>query len=224
VSVADRLAGVLRAMADAERRAGRAPGSVRLVAASKGQPAAAVSEAAAAGQRIFGENYAREMREKRLELTPSMLNLEWHFIGRVQAGNARDIATASLVHGVGSVDQAKALAKRAQGAAIPVLLQLSLWAEESKNGFDLHEIERDLDVLRKLGGVAVRGFMAMPPPDAEPRAAFAAVRGVRDRLAPDLPELSMGMSGDFEEAILEGATLVRVGTAIFGPRPKKEAV
>ena len=219
MTLAGRLEQLRAAIADAERTAGRAPGSVRLVAASKGQPANAIQEAAAAGQRIFGENYAREMRQKRLDLAGSFLNLEWHFIGRVQTGNAKEIASASLVHGVGSLEQARALAKRGPLAA---LLQLSLWDEATKNGFSRAEIERDLQALRELDGLEVRGFMAMPPPEAEPRAAYAAVRAVRDALAPELPELSMGMSGDFREAILEGATFVRIGTALFGPRPKKE--
>ena len=220
MSIAARLAGVQAAVIAACREAGRAPESVRIVAASKGHGASAIGEAAAAGQGIFGENYARELREKRLELAGSFLHLEWHFIGRVQTGNAKEIATASLVHGVGSIDQARALAKHRR---VAVLLQLSLWDEASKNGFSQAEIERDLDVLRRLEGVELRGFMAMPPPNAEPRAAFAALRSLAQRLAPDLRELSMGMSGDFREAILEGATLVRIGTAIFGPRAPKEA-
>ena len=131
-----------------------------------------------------------------------------------------DRASAALVHGVGSVEQARALAKRGPAAA---LLQLSLWEEQTKNGFTEAEIERDLQVLREIEGLAIRGFMAMPPPEEPARPAFAKVRALRDRLAPDLPELSMGMSGDFGEAVLEGATLVRVGTALFGPRPRRDA-
>lgn len=221
-TVADRLTAVRDAIAQAERDAGRAAGSVRLVAASKGQPVSAIREAAAAGQRIFGENYAREMRQKRLETATSFLNLEWHFIGRVQSGNAKEIASAVLVHGVGSVDHARALGKRGPVAA---LLQVSLWDEATKNGFTEDELTRDLQVICEIAGLEIRGLMAMPPPDAEPRAAFAKVRALRDRLAGAtgvaLPELSMGMSGDFREAILEGATLVRVGTALFGPRPPR---
>lgn len=218
-TVAARLQEVREAIADAERQAGRAAGSVKLVAASKGQPVEAIRAAAAAGQRTFGENYAREMRQKRLETATSFLNLEWHFIGRVQSGNAKDIAAAALVHGVGSLDHAKALGKR---GPCDVLLQVSLWDEVTKNGFRQDELERNLQAIREIDGVRIRGLMAMPPPDAEPRSAFAAVRALRDRIAPDLPELSMGMSSDFREAVLEGATLVRVGTALFGPRPTKE--
>ena len=202
-------AGIERACA----AAGRDPNSVRLVAVSKGQGTSKVRAAAAAGQRVFGESYAAEMKRKRLELA-GLPELEWHFIGRVQTGNAKEISTATLVHGVGSLDQARALAKRAATA----LLQLSLWDEATKNGFTEAELTRDLPAIRELPGLAVRGFMAIPPPDAPARAAFARVRALRDRHAPDLLELSMGMSGDYEDAIREGATLVRVGTAIFGPR------
>lgn len=217
MSIGANLQRLRAAIAGAEREAGRVPGSVRLVAASKGQPVRAIEEAAAAGQGIFGENYARELRDKRAAVP----NLEWHFIGRVQAANSKDIAGAALVHGVGSVEQARALAKRGR---VAVLLQVSLWREESKNGFTSSELQRDLPLLHDLEGLEVRGLMAMPPVAAgvaERRAAFAAVRALRDALAPGLPELSMGMSADFTEAILEGATLVRIGTALFGPRPTR---
>ncbi len=223
-SVAERLGQLREDIANSERDAGRVPGSVRLVAASKGQPVTAIREAAAAGQRVFGENYAREMRQKRLETATSFLNLEWHFIGRVQSGNAKEIASALLVHGVGSVEHAKALGKRGPVAA---LLQVSLWDESTKNGFDADDLERNLQELHAIDGFQICGLMAMPPADAEPRKAFAQVRALRDRLVAGsglpLAELSMGMSGDFREAILEGATLVRVGTALFGPRPPRVA-
>lgn len=221
--IAARLQGVQAAIAEACREAVRPPGAARLVAVTKGHPASAVAAAAAAGQQVFGENYAREMREKRADLGTLADSLEWHFIGRVQASNAKDIVRAALVHGVGSRGQAEALAARAS-QPLAVLLQVSLWGEQSKNGFEAEELERELPALREIGNLSIRGLMAMPPPSAHSRAAFAAVRALRDRLAPDpsaLPELSMGMSGDFREAILEGATLVRVGTAIFGERSKK---
>lgn len=216
-AIAARLAAVTAAMAEACRESGRPEGAARLVAVSKGQPALAISAAAAAGQRMFGESYAKELRQKRAELGAYAEGLEWHFIGRVQASNARDIVTAALVHGVGSRSQADALAARATGR-LAVLLQVSLWGEQSKNGFTEAELEREIDALREIPRLTVRGLMAMPPPAADSRAAFASVRALRDRLVPDLTELSMGMSGDFREAIAAGATLVRVGTAIFGER------
>jgi hypothetical protein len=232
--IASRLAAVRAAI----------PAGVTLVAASKGQPPAAIAEAYAAGQRDFGENYAQEMTAKRAAVAATCPDIRWHFIGRVQPKNAKAIAAAHLVHGVGSVDQARALARRADastGRAVAVLLQVNLEAEESKNGFSEAEIRRDLPVLIELPGLAVRGLMAMPPPDVDPAVAFARVRTLRDSLraalesamasamksegaSPQTVErfgaLSMGMSGDYRIAIREGATLVRVGTAIFGPRPR----
>lgn len=222
-AIAERLAQVRAAIAQASTNAGRAPESVRLVAVTKGQPAAAIAAAARAGQRVFGENYARELRDKRAELCAMSDELEWHFIGRVQASNAREIARAALVHGVGSLEQARALGAKA-ARTLPILLQVSLWGEASKNGFSERELAEALPALAKLDRVNVRGLMAMPPPELEPaeaRAAFRAVRLLRERVAPALPELSMGMSGDFREAIAEGATLVRIGSAIFGERMKK---
>lgn len=219
-TVAQNLSRIQREIHDACRACGRDPASVRLVAASKGQPVSAILAAVGAGQRIFGENYAKEMREKRFQIDSSEKNLEWHFIGRVQANNAKDIAAAALVHGVGSLDQLDALARRGRsaGAAVPILLQVSLWGEQTKNGFREEELRAKIDALRETAGTSVRGLMAMPPPHVDARRAFAEVRRLRDSVVPDLPELSMGMSADFGDAILEGATLVRVGTALFGPR------
>ena len=220
-AIVDRLAAVWAQIAEACRRAGRPKGAARLVAVTKGQPAAAIAVAAAAGQRAFGENYAKELRDKRAALGAAAEELEWHFIGRVQSSNAREIARAALVHGVGSRAQAEALAVKAV-QPLAVLLQVSLWDEETKNGFTEAELRRELAVLRELKPLRLRGLMALPPAAAgDSRAAFAAVRELRDGCCPDLPELSMGMSGDFEDAIAEGATLVRVGTAIFGERIRK---
>lgn len=223
-AIAEQLGAVKAAIADACQRAGRAAGSVRLVAVTKGHRASAIAAAAAAGQHVFGENYAKEMRDKRRELGALGDGLEWHFIGRVQASNAREIARAALVHGVGSREQAAALAARAE-RPLDVLLQVSLWGEQAKNGFTEAELPGEVELIREIERVQVRGLMAMPPAglatSAASRAAFRAVRELRDRVCPDLPELSMGMSGDFREAIAEGATLVRIGSAIFGERTKK---
>lgn len=218
-----RLGQVRAAIARAAEAAGRANDAVRLVAVTKGHPVAAIAAAAQAGQRVFGENYARELRDKRAALGASSEELEWHFIGRVQASNAREIARTTLVHGVGSIEQARALAAKAE-RPLRILLQVSLWGEASKNGFSEAALEAALPVLQQVERLEVRGLMAMPPPELGPeeaRAAFRAVRTLRDRVAPALPELSMGMSGDFVEAIAEGATLVRVGSAIFGERMRK---
>lgn len=218
--ISGRLAAVRAAIAAAAVGGGRRPEDVTLVAVSKGQPAEALRAAWAAGQRDFGENYAAELAQKR-EALADLDGIRWHFVGRVQRGNARVIASSALVHGVGSVGQAEALAKEARknGVVLPVLLQVNLIGEATKNGFDERGFASALPAVRALGNLSVRGLMAMP--DVEPDAladAFRAVRRVRDALCPDALELSMGMSGDFELAVREGATIVRVGTRIFGPR------
>jgi pyridoxal phosphate enzyme (YggS family) len=219
--VAGRLAAVRVEIAAAAAAAGRAPTVVRLVAASKGQPPDAIRAAWLAGQRDFGENYARELVEKQAALA-DLQDLVWHFIGRVQHGNARAIAGAAIVHGVGSESQAAALDKaaRQRGLVLPVLLQVNLVDEETKNGFSAAAFRAALPALRAFPHLRVRGLMAMPNvPPSDRAAAFAAVRRLRDELCPDVEELSMGMSDDFTEAIAEGATMVRVGTRVFGPRP-----
>jgi hypothetical protein len=218
--VAGRLERVRAEIAAAATAAGRPTTSVRLVAVSKGQPVEALRAAWAAGQREFGENYAREMREKQAALA-DLDGVVWHFVGRVQRGNARAICTAALVHGVGSLSQAMALADEAarRGTVLPVLLQVNLADETSKNGFSAEGLRQSLPGLRALGHLALRGLMAMPlVDDAVITHAFEAVRRLRDETCPDLPELSMGMSSDFAPAIAAGATIVRVGTRIFGPR------
>jgi pyridoxal phosphate enzyme (YggS family) len=223
-AIAERLAAVRAEIAVAAASAGRPPAAVRLVAVSKGQPPEALRAAWAAGQRDFGENYAAEMAAKQQALA-DLEGVRWHFVGRVQRGNARTIATAACVHGVGSVGQAEALAKEARRRPdpLPVLLQVNLTDEQTKNGFSADALQAALPAVQALSTLQVVGLMAMPivPDDGGARAlaaAFADVRRLRDRLCPAAAELSMGMSGDFAVAIAEGATLVRVGTRIFGPR------
>jgi pyridoxal phosphate enzyme (YggS family) len=217
-AIAQRLQAVRDEMNAACTRAHRAPDAVTLVAVSKGHPASAIRTAHAAGQRHFGENYADELVDKMRELAD--VDVTWHFIGRVQSGNAKTIARSQLVHGVGSTSQAQSLHKAAlkQGKNLPVFLQVNLENEDTKNGMTSSSLPAALAALRALHGLTIVGLMSMPDVD-DVRAAFAAVRALRDRVAPDLPWLSMGMSGDFATAIEEGATHVRVGTAIFGPRP-----
>ncbi len=213
--VADRLRAVQAEMATSCAKAGRPADDVRLIAVSKGRGPDAIRAAYAAGQRHFGENYAAELAGKQRELAD--LAIVWHFIGRVQRGNAKLIVHADLIHGVSSISQAEALLKVASGQ-LPVLLQVNLADEDSKGGFSSTSLAAALPQLRALRGLALTGLMAMPHVD-DVRPAFAAVRALRDQLVPDLRDLSMGMSGDFGIAIEEGATLVRVGTSIFGPRP-----
>lgn len=220
-TIEQRLHEVRAAVREAALSAGRSGDDVTLVAASKAQPAAAVREAWQAGQRDFGENYADEMIDKMAALAdcPGII---WHFIGRVQRGNAKAIARADVVHGVGSRHQAEAIAKarRALGRTpLPILLQVNVAHEASKNGFDVDDVKAAARDIAAIEGVVLSGLMAMPevPPD-QLAEAFGTVRRLRDDIGPAWPILSMGMSGDFAVAIAAGATHVRIGTRVFGPR------
>ena len=220
---ADRLAEVRAAVAAACHTAGRDVDSVTIVAASKTQSPAAIRAAYAAGQSHFGENYASELRDKR-EALADLHDVVWHFIGRVQSSNAKVIARAALVHGVGSISQLQALAKASSSTSpLPVLLQVNLVDEATKNGFSGAELSALAPTLSALPSLMVRGLMAMPAVDNERlAAAFAAVAVLCDEVAGahglDWPLLSIGMSADFAEAIAAGATHVRVGTRLFGAR------
>lgn len=220
-TIVERAAEVQGAVRAAAIAAGRSPDEVHIVAASKTWPAAVLREAYAAGVRDFGENYAREMLDKRAALA-DLPGITWHFIGRVQRGNAKAIARADVVHGVGSRHQAEALAKArvaAGGPPLPVLLQVNVADEDTKNGFAVDDVKAAARDIGALPGLMVRGLMAMPDvDDAALPAAFARVRRLRDELDPSWPMLSMGMSGDFAVAIAAGATHVRIGTRLFGPR------
>jgi len=227
-----RLADVKRRMAAACVRAGRAPESVRLVAVSKFHPASDVAALAAAGQRDFGESYAQEALAKQDALVDQ--DILWHFIGGLQTKKARQVVGRfALIHSLDSEKLARELAKRAREERIlqPVLIEVNM-GEEQKAGVE----ESDLISLAELAvslkvqgcGLDLRGLMCLPPVFDDPeeaRPAFAYLRELRDdlagRLGVPLPELSMGMTGDFEAAIEEGATIVRVGTSIFGPRPAR---
>ena len=220
--IAERAAGVRESIDEACRDAGREPDSVRLVAVSKRHPPAAIEAAYQAGLRDFGESYAQELVEKR-EALGQLAELRWHFIGRVQKNKAKLLSQCALIHGVGSLAHAEAIARRAPGT--PVLAQVNVSDEGQKNGFDVDELERELEALLAIEDAPLVGLMAMlqqGDAGSQARSRFASVRKLRDRLAAasgrPLPELSMGMSADFREAVAEGATLVRVGTAIFGRR------
>jgi pyridoxal phosphate enzyme (YggS family) len=222
--VADNLAAVRERVEAAARRAGRDPSSVTLVAVSKRHGADSIREAVAAGHRDFGENYAQEFAQKVRELEG--LPVRWHYIGHLQTNKARLVASdAALVHTVDSAHLAAELDKRASAAGrrLAVLIQVNVAGEEQKSGCEPEELPALLQSAGALTHLDVRGLMTMPPfwPAERVRPFFAALRDLRDRHATDacpLRELSMGMSEDFEAAIEEGATIVRVGTAIFGPR------
>ena len=211
MTIAERLARV---------RAGIPPG-VTLVAVSKGQPAAAVRTAHEAGQRHFGENYVQEWRAK-AEALADLADLSWHFVGSLQANKVKYlVGRVALVHTVDREDLAAEISRRSVRAAAVtrVLLEVNVAGEASKAGCRPEEAARLAEAVRRLPGVALEGLMCIPPAEGDPRPHFAALRGLRDRLG--LAELSMGMSGDYPVAIEEGATLVRVGTAIFGERPPR---
>jgi len=227
--IARDLARVRTRLAAAARRAGRSPDDVTLCAVSKHQPAAAIRAAYAAGQRRFAENYAQELRDKAAELA-DLASLEWHFIGPLQRNKVKYVVgTAALVQSVDSVPLLTELSRRAAavGAALPCLAEVNIAGEASKSGVEPDDLPALLDAFAALPAVTCIGLMMMPPFSDDPEEArphFRALRALRDREAArprprvELRQLSMGMSGDFEVAIEEGATLVRVGTAIFGAR------
>jgi PLP dependent protein len=225
-AIADGLAQVRARIAAAERAAGRTPGSVKLLAVSKKMPPDDLRAALAAGQRAFGENYAQELRDKRAALAGDSTPPEWHYIGPLQSNKVKYVAgQVALVHTVDSAPLLEALAAR--GAPQACLVQVNIAGEAQKRGLAPADLPALLDRFAALPNVTCAGLMLIPPLTEDPDAArphFAALRVLCDREAArarpnvDLRELSMGMSGDLEAAIAEGATIVRVGTAIFGTR------
>jgi pyridoxal phosphate enzyme (YggS family) len=225
-SIVDNLARVHERIATAEARYGRPPGSVALLAVSKVQDAERVAAAAAAGQRAFGESYVQEALDKQAAL--AALDLTWHFIGRVQTNKTREIAEHfDVVHGLCDLKHARRLGAQRPTAAGPlsVCVQVNLSGEASKAGLAPAAVADFIAACRAIDGLSVQGLMTLPAPVddlAGQRRPFAALRALRDQLATaalPLATLSMGMTADLEAAIAEGATIVRVGTAIFGPRP-----
>ena len=221
----DRLAGVLGRIEAAARRAGRDPAGVRLLAVSKQQAADRVRAAAAAGQREFGENYLQEALPKIAELDD--LGLTWHYIGQLQSNKTRDVAARfQWVHTVDRPRIAERLSAQRPHWAGPleVLLQVKIDDEPGKGGVAPAEAAALADVVAGLPRLRLRGLMCIPAPvtgeDAQ-RRPFRRLRELLDGLAARghaVDTLSMGMSDDLEAAVLEGATIVRVGTALFGPR------
>lgn len=229
-TIHDRLQQIREAITAAERRYGRTPGTVRLLAVSKTHPPEALRAAAAAGQACFGESYLQEALAK-IELLHD-LALEWHFIGPIQSNKTRPIA--ERFHWVHSVDRLKIAQRLSQQRppelpALNVCLQVNVSGESSKSGCDpeaLPALAREVAALPRL---RLRGLMAIPAAAADlerQRLPFRSLRLALEALNDTglaLDTLSMGMSDDLEAAIAEGATLVRVGSAIFGSRPRKAA-
>jgi hypothetical protein len=226
-AIATRFA-ALRARVDtAARRAGRDPAAVRIVGAAKKQPPERVAAAVRAGLRDIGENYVQEAAAKRAAvetLVGDMLaaSLHWHGIGHLQRNKAKEaVACFEWLHAVDTARLATELDRRAAeaGRSLTVLLQLNLSGEVTKAGVAADGLPALLDAVRRLAHLRVVGLMTMPAPAPDPEAArpvFARLRALAE--AAQLPELSMGMSDDFEVAVEEGATLVRIGTALFGAR------
>ena len=225
-TIASRLQVVQSRIQAACAASGRAPGAVRLIAVSKTFAAEAVREACEAGQQAFGENYLQEALSK-IEALPG-LGLEWHFIGPVQSNKARDVArNFSWVHSVDRLKLAERLsaARPENLAPLEICIQVNVSSEQSKNGCHPDELAQLARAVAALPGLKLRGLMTLPEATSDTnlqRRRFARLRDLKDELSASglgLDTLSMGMTDDLEAAIAEGATMVRVGRAIFGPRP-----
>jgi pyridoxal phosphate enzyme (YggS family) len=232
MEIAENLKIIRERIERAAKRAGRNPEEIRLLAVTKEVDPERIMEAARCGVDIFGENYAQELRDKH-DIVEKALEkkIKWHFIGRLQKNKVKYIlGRAELIHSLDSLSVAEEINKRAEklGIKVPVLLEINIGGEEAKGGIRPEQTESFLLEMGRFSHVTVEGLMTMPPFFDNPEMArpyFIQLRKLRDRLNPRFPnlkELSMGMSGDFEVAVEEGATIVRIGTAIFGSR--KEAL
>lgn len=225
MSIAANLEEVRSEILAAARSAGRPADSVRLVAVSKTWPAADVAEAAAAGQRVFGENRVQELLPK---IAESPAGLEWHLIGHLQSNKVRKVLpVCALIHSIDSLELARDVSRIAGelGMTAKVLLQVNVASDDAKFGFPVADVKEAFPEIAALPHLEARGLMTVPPFEQDPEAVrphFDALRRLRDDLETShgvsLPELSMGMSHDFKVAIEEGATLVRIGSSIFGRR------
>jgi pyridoxal phosphate enzyme (YggS family) len=220
-------------ISEAAIKSGRGADAIELVAICKGQPASSVRAAYQAGQRDFGENRVAEAREKQAELT-DLSDIRWHMVGHIQSRKAKDVAPHFfMVHSIDRVKIAQRLDRFAaeSGRILPVLIECNTSGEASKTGWSAWQKDdwpgalEDIQTILEHKNLAVRGLMTMAPWVADPailHSTFQGLRAFRDfleeKLLTDLPELSMGMTDDYEIAIEEGSTIVRVGRAIFGPR------
>jgi len=224
-SIAENISTIREQITKCAVASGRSPDSVSLLAVSKTQSAERVREAFAAGQRDFGENYVQEALAKIAALP--LPGICWHFIGPIQSNKTREIAgNFAWVHSVDRLKIAQRLDAQRPVSMAPlnVCIQVNLSAEETKSGTSLEEVEALCAQIGQLKNLRLRGLMAIPAPCADPvlqREVFRPLADLLNRLAPHYPHmdtLSIGMSDDFESAIAEGSTIVRIGSAIFGPR------
>ncbi len=224
-TVRDRLLRVQDRIGTAASRAGRDASSITLVAVSKTVPTEVIREAVAAGITILGENRVQEARDK-IAALPGLA--AWHLVGNLQTNKARlAVQLFEMIHSLDSLKLAQALEHYGEqaGKAVRCLIEVNLGGEESKSGMAEEGVRPLLEAVTRLPHLRIEGLMAIPPllPDPEQvRPFFRRLRALRDKLQSEglpLVELSMGMTSDFEVAIEEGATMVRIGTAIFGPRP-----
>ena len=226
-AIAQNIAKLTDRIRIAAQKSDRDPASVKLLAVSKTQPADAIRAASQAGIRAVGENYLSEALEKQQQLAD--LKLEWHFIGPIQSNKTRPIAESfDWVHSVDRLKIARRLSEQRpkDRGPLQICLQVNISGEESKSGASIAELAELAVAVQALPGLQLRGLMAIPAAsdsETEQRAAFAALRHCLEQLEPacgELDTLSMGMSADLEAAIVEGSSIVRVGTGIFGPRAR----
>lgn len=227
MSLADNLASIEQRISAACARAGRDRSSVLLLAVSKGMPPELIREAADCGLAVFGESKVQEAKLK-ISLCPG--RLRWQMIGHLQSNKCRDaVHCFEMIQSVDSLALAQEINKQAdkQAKTMPILLEVNLAGESTKFGFKAEEVLANLDAINALPKIEIHGLMMIAPWTPEPekvRPVFRQLRELKTRceeqLGAPLPHLSMGMSGDFEVAIEEGATIVRVGTSLFGARPK----
>jgi PLP dependent protein len=224
-----RLQAIRDRIQTAAERCGRDPATVELLAVSKTHPVEVIREAVEAGQLLFGENKVQEILAKAPQLPAE---LHWHLIGHLQSNKVRKVLPlVKAIHSIDSLDLARDVNRIATelGLTAKVYLEVNLAEESTKHGFKVEEVRANLEALHGLDRLNIQGLMCIPPFEADPelsRPYFTRLRELRDALEKSggkpLPLLSMGMSHDFEIAIAEGATIVRVGSALFGERPRKE--
>jgi len=219
-AIAQRLAGVQSSIADAVHTAGRAADEITMIVVTKFHPVSTIRELHELGVTDFGENRHQEAAEKAIELKD--LDLRWHFIGQLQSNKAKSVLDyASVIHSLDRLSLVTALART--GRAVDAFIELNLTDDPGRGGVQPSALEEFAQATLATGTIRILGVMAVAPLGVDPRATFARVRTYSEplrRLSPESTALSMGMSGDYVEAILEGATHLRIGTAITGNRPQ----